>query len=190
MFEDRLAARGLGDSYAIWTGVPLPSDALRVAHQWADAVDAAYPPLGDRAGVVGAAAPPEGSDRCSAPTAIELAGIPLGPTAQLAIPGCEEALWLTTRTSPRIAAGGPTSEDVIKCQLRAPTRTDYPASMTDAQFAELQAIFPTGICDWSRPGVGEVERGLTWVSVGGEELAPEPFQVPDVVARSPIPNGD
>ena len=42
IFDARLAERGLGASHAIWNGVPLASDAVPVAHDWAEAIDAAY----------------------------------------------------------------------------------------------------------------------------------------------------
>jgi hypothetical protein len=53
-------------------------------------------------------------------------------------------------------AGGPRAENVLKCQLKPLLRTDYPAgTFTDAQWTRLQAVFSDGVCDWSRPGVGQ-----------------------------------
>ena len=63
--------------------------------------------------------------------------------------------------SPRIVAGGPLASDVITCRLRAPVRSDYP-QMTDEQWQFLQAVFPAGVCDYSKPGVDETGVAGTW----------------------------
>lgn len=181
VFDARLAERGFGASQAIWNGVPLASDAVHVAHAWAEAIDGGYATGGDRPAAVAAAAPTD--DTCVATTsADDLLPLQLGPLPLVSVPGCADVLALTARTTPRIAAGGPATDDVVKCQLAPLDRAAYPP-MTDAQFAELQAIFPAGVCDWSQPGVGETEDVLTWASVGGDEVR-EPFRVVDVIARS------
>ncbi|HKY92926.1 MAG TPA: DUF6351 family protein, partial [Nevskiaceae bacterium] len=74
-----------------------------------------------------------------------------------------------TRT-PRMAAGMPLSDDIIKCRLRPLSRAEYPAAMTDAQFADLATIFPDGVCDWTRPAAGDVTRSLLWPSIGDDTL--------------------
>ena len=33
-------------------------------------------------------------------------------------------------------------------------RGDYPVSFSDAEWATLQSVFPTGVCDYSKPPVG------------------------------------
>jgi hypothetical protein len=57
----------------------------------------------------------------------------------------------------RIAAGAPLRNDVLKCQLKPLDLTGFTAD----QKARLRAVFPSGVCDWSRPGVGH--RGLAGV---------------------------
>ena len=57
----------------------------------------------------------------------------------------------------RIAAGAPLRNDVLKCHLKPLDRTGF----TTEQQARLRAVFPTGVCDYSRPGVGH--RGLAGV---------------------------
>lgn len=66
---------------------------------------------------------------------------------------------------PRIVAGSPLSIDVLKCELTAPSRSDYPA-MTDEQWAQLNAIFAEGVCDYSKPSQGYAELEGTWLSFG------------------------
>lgn len=57
----------------------------------------------------------------------------------------------------RIAAGAPLRNDVLKCQLKPLDRTGFTAE----QQGRLRAVFPTGVCDYSRRGVGH--RGLAGV---------------------------
>ena len=39
---------------------------------------------------------------------------------------------------------------------------DYKASFTAEQAARLKRIFPAGVCDFSKRGVGQVKFGGTW----------------------------
>lgn len=66
---------------------------------------------------------------------------------------------------PRMIAGGPLTNDVLKCQLKPLDRSDYQVSFTDQEWARLLRIFPGGVCDWSKPGVGQVAT-KTWLSFG------------------------
>lgn len=65
--------------------------------------------------------------------------------------------------NPRIAAGGPLTDDVLKCGLKPARRSDYAQPLADAQFGRLQAIFPDGVCDYSVPGVGQQPVMGTWL---------------------------
>jgi hypothetical protein len=62
----------------------------------------------------------------------------------------------------RTAAGASIADNVLKCSLKPLNRADYPKSLTDAQFKRLQAVYPTGVCDFSRPGVGQHVTKTTW----------------------------
>jgi len=64
-------------------------------------------------------------------------------------------LW-PSWTVPRVAAGGPLTGSNLKCELKPVTAADYKAALTTAEFDRLKAIFPTGVCDWSKKGVGQV----------------------------------
>jgi hypothetical protein len=69
---------------------------------------------------------------------------------------CDADARLKPHSSPRQVAGGPLSENILKCQLRPLNRADYePVGVSDDQFARLQAAFPGGVCDFSKPGVGQ-----------------------------------
>ena len=83
--------------------------------------------------------------------------------------------------APRIAAGGPLTNDTLKCRLKALAPADYGATFTVVQWARLQQAFPTGVCDWTRRGIDQ-QRGLTWMTFaggpGGEPLGPPPTSQP------------
>ena len=82
---------------------------------------------------------------------------------------------------PRIAAGGKLADDVVKCRLRPLAREEYPAALTDSQFARLAKAFPGGVCDASKPGVGQ-RAPLRWPTFatgsGGRALGPPPRSKP------------
>ena len=67
----------------------------------------------------------------------------------------------------------------IKCQLKPLNRNDYQASFTDAEWARLQAVFPNGACDWSKPGADERAPKGTWLS----------FSAPAGEGKSASPDG-
>jgi len=85
---------------------------------------------------------------------------------------------LAKRASPRQVAGGPLAENILKCQLKPLNSADYaPIVFTSAQLARLNAVFPDGVCDWSKPGVGQqaAQSPLTFVGgPGGVPLPPAP----------------
>lgn len=69
---------------------------------------------------------------------------------------CNADPFLRPASSPRQVAGGPLSEDILKCQLKPLSVADYaPQTLSAAQLQRLQAVFPSGVCDWSKPGVGQ-----------------------------------
>lgn len=81
------------------------------------------------------------------------------------------------QTSPRQVAGGPRSEDVFKCQLKAldTTSADYGGAVfTAAQRARLAAVFPDGVCDWTKPGVGQASQQVLLDFASGPSGTPVP----------------
>ena len=65
----------------------------------------------------------------------------------------------------RLVAGGPLDANVLKCQLKPIDAKDYPASFTASDLQRLRAIFPGGVCNWSKPGVSQT-RVVPWASFG------------------------
>jgi hypothetical protein len=59
-------------------------------------------------------------------------------------------------SEPRLVAGAPLTNDVMKCQLTPVNFADYKVPFTEAQKAKMKSVFATGVCDFSKPGVGQV----------------------------------
>ena len=66
---------------------------------------------------------------------------------------CNE-LYPAHRT-PRMMAGVPLTDDIMKCALKPLDRREYKIEFTDAEMAQLREIFPSGVCDYSKPGIGQ-----------------------------------
>jgi len=89
---------------------------------------------------------------------------------------------VTSYGTPRQGAGGPLSEDVMKCRLKPLRRGEYPVTFTDQQWSRLQQAFPGGVCDYSKRGIG-YGRAIPWLTYqdgrgravyGGRPLGPAP----------------
>jgi len=96
---------------------------------------------------------------------------------------CGEAVVGVYRT-PRMVAGDALTTDTNKCRLKPLDRNaDYgPLPFTDAQWTELESVFPSGVCDYSKPGVDQ-QGTIPWqtyqkkdgsVIYGGKPMGPEP----------------
>ncbi|MBV8979304.1 MAG: hypothetical protein JO086_00210 [Acidimicrobiia bacterium] len=161
-------------SLALWQGEPAPADGFGPLEQWLAALDARRGSDASdsaRVSAVAATRPPAASDRCTLPSGIGIRGT--SPCSSLA------------DATPRQAAGGPRSEDVLKCTLKPVDRTDYPASVTAVDLAVLRSIFPSGVCNWAVAGVGETASSGVWLSFGDGTTSPsKPVQLHNVVARS------
>ena len=75
---------------------------------------------------------------------------------------CEELY--PSPPAPREVAGAPLSGNIIKCQLRPVDPSDYAVSFSADEMDRLEKTFPDGVCDWSRPGVGQAPLTDTWLS--------------------------
>jgi hypothetical protein len=93
--------------------------------------------------------------------------------------------------TPRTVAGDPITTDANKCQLKPLRRPDYPVQFTDSEWAELQNIFSSGVCDYSKPGVGQ-QPTVPWLTYqdargrviyGGRPLGAPPVSTPIVPPR-------
>ncbi|HSC90777.1 MAG TPA: DUF6351 family protein [Gaiellaceae bacterium] len=80
-------------------------------------------------------------------------------------------------SNPRLVAGWPFTLDHFKCRLKPLARDDYPVSFTDDQWQRLQQAFPTGVCDYTKPPVGQ-QPSIPWITFadgpGGRPLGDPP----------------
>ena len=84
---------------------------------------------------------------------------------------------LAKRASPRQVAGGPLTENILKCQLKPLNSADYsPVAFSSGQLTRLHAAFPDGVCDWSEKGVGQRSAAspLTFADGPGGKRLPTP----------------
>ena len=88
--------------------------------------------------------------------------------------------------TPRTVAGDAITTDANKCRLQPLNRSDYLLPFTDAQWATLQATFPGGVCDYSKPAVAR-QKTVPWLTYqdaggrvvyGGTPLGPPPHSLP------------
>ena len=63
----------------------------------------------------------------------------------------------------RIVSGSPLRDDVLKCQLMPLNRSAYRVAFSDPQWSQMQALFPSGVCDWSKPSVGQ-QPNVPWLT--------------------------
>ncbi|MDN4172319.1 DUF6351 family protein [Nocardioides sp. SOB77] len=182
--EERLLAdQGHTDNRVMWFGaVPLIGDlgwateALLAMDRWLARVeqDRSARPL---AAKVVAGRPADVTDRCL------VTGLDPVCTAR------ELDVLQTRLSTPRQEAGGPSANDTLACRLRPLRRADHtglaglPVPFTDTEWSRLERTFPDGVCDWSRPGLGQ-GPARTWLrydardgrgaAYGGRELPRPP----------------
>jgi Tannase-like family of unknown function (DUF6351) len=66
--------------------------------------------------------------------------------------------------TPRTVAGDAITTDANKCQLQPLRRSDYPGlTFSAAEWTKLQATFPKGVCDYSKPGVAQ-QPTVPWLT--------------------------
>jgi hypothetical protein len=54
----------------------------------------------------------------------------------------------------------------LKCAVKPLDFRDYPVAFTPADQAKLRRAFPTGVCDYRRPGIGQQPPSGTWIDYG------------------------
>jgi len=69
-------------------------------------------------------------------------------------------------SNPRLVAGQPLDLASLKCALTPVDFASYPVVFTADQRARLRAAFPSGVCDYAKPGVQQRAPLGTWLSYG------------------------
>lgn len=122
---------------------------LEVVDQWITRIQADHRPLPQARKVV-LDAPASARDACV------LNGAFVAQTA------CDTVQ--TSNELPIQVAGAPATGDVLKCTLKPLRRTDYPdVIFTENDWARLQQTFTTGVCDWTKPGIGQSKPTGSWL---------------------------
>jgi hypothetical protein len=143
-------------NHVIWFGqAPLigspkyTTEALLAMDRWLSAVEADGRKL-TLTEKVAADRPEDVHDKCSNVEVVEEASVPgIGPVCQL-------PLAETRFATPRVVAGEPITTDNQECQLKPLTQSAYyPAAFTADEWTQLQQAFPTGVCDFTKPGVSQ-----------------------------------
>jgi len=153
-----------------------PNDAFLAMDRWLAAVERDHSDAALSKKIV-SDRPADIHNRC---VLVEAAG-PL-PTDSTCLP----PLTQTRYGTPRTVAGALAVDDVNRCSLRLLRRYEEPVELSDAEWAQLQKIFPTGVCDWSQTGVGQ-QPTIPWMTYqdangnviyGGTPLGPPPVSQP------------
>jgi hypothetical protein len=70
--------------------------------------------------------------------------------------------------NPRLVAGESLSMTALKCDLRPVRFSSYPVTFTADQKQQLREAFPSGVCDYGRPGAGYRRPIASWLSYGDQ----------------------
>src|SRR3954453_10059188 len=101
--------------------------------------------------------------------------------------GTDLPSWVCDETvepygTPRFGADEPMTDDILKCQLKSLRRSDFPVAFTADQWSRLRKAFPTGVCNYGKPGVDQ-QKTVPWLTYqdaqghviyGGRPLGPPP----------------
>ena len=159
-----VAANGRADNHVILrlpggrgsgAGVPVTVNTIEMMDRWLTAI---------------------GNDRSSAPLAVKVArNRPVDVSdACFTEQGekiVEQAIYMgqgrcnqlyRPHADPRLAAGAPLTDDILKCQLKPIDLKDYMQPLTLAEIARLKSVFPNGVCDYRRAGVEQRPLDGTW----------------------------
>ena len=142
------------------TGSPVLREALRQMDRWLEALaaDTSPDPQADK---VARAKPAGLTDACWSRDDEPLKIVEV----QVRGAGWCEALYPSS-PSPREVAGAPLASDIVKCQLKPVDPGDYAIRFSAQEMHRLRGMFPGGVCDWGKPGVGQTGLKGTWLTFG------------------------
>jgi hypothetical protein len=176
---------GTAANQVLWRGqVPLLGDAnyadqaVIAADKWMARVDADHRgvPLAQK---IREDKPQSVTDRCTDGNGLDI------PSEV-----CDETV--AKYGTPRLGADMPQADDTLDCQLKPLRRDDYDASFTDDEWKRLAAVYPDGVCDYSKPGVAQ-HGATSWLTYqdaagsvvyGGRALGADPASRPVVSKKA------
>jgi len=149
-------ANGRVDNQVIWiypngagaVGAQVTGLAIDTMSQWLDALakDQSAAAAIDK---VVRARPPAAVDGCFTADGTKIAE----PLSLNANGRCAELY--PPHSTPRLSAGAPLADDILKCQLKPVDARDYKVAFDPAEVRQLREIFNGGVCDYSKPGANQ-----------------------------------
>lgn len=161
--ERLVQANGNADNQVMWRGgiAALSANSIAAFEKWMEAIAADKSSDPQRTKVI-RNKPSDLVDGCfdkSTPSQF------IAEKQTLGVGGTQcNILWPSYRMA-RMEAGGPLSAYILKCQLKPIDLADYKVTFSATDLSRLRAIFPGGVCDWSKPGVNQ-KPVVTWASFG------------------------
>ncbi len=159
-------ANGRVDNQVIWVypngvaglGPKVGGIAIDTMSQWLDAIgkDTSSAPAIEK---IKRAKPAAAVDGCW-----DAEGARIDEPATFDGPGRCNTLFPNHR-NPRLVAGAPLADDIAKCQLKPIDARDYKSAFSAAEMQQLRSIFPTGVCDYSKPGVNQLPLAGTYLKL-------------------------
>ena len=152
--DNHVILRMLRGSGAV-AGAPAPVTTIRMMDRWLTAIGDDR--SSDSAAVkVARNRPADITDACFTEEAEKI----VEPAAYTAQGRCNQ--MFPPYADPRIAAGGPLTGDVLKCELKSVDLGEYGQPFTQEQVSRLKRVFTRGVCDFGRSGVEQRRLGGTW----------------------------
>ena len=165
--ERVLQANGNADNYVMWRGATaaLNAESIAAFEKWMNAIAADKSTDPQKTKVV-KNKPTDLSDGCtdkSTPSQFIAEKQVLGTSGTQC-----NILWPSGRF-PRMEAGVSLASNNLKCQLKPVDLTDYKPTINASDLNRLRNIFPTGACDFTKPGPG-FAKVVPWASFGPSKV--------------------
>jgi hypothetical protein len=139
-------AAGARQPAAQWQGPSLAEQALDSMTKWLDALTADPAPLSTSKVV--RHKPAEATDAY-----FDAAGRKVAEPASWDNTTAYNRMY-PVNLEPRMVSGAPRANDVMKCQLKPVDMRDYRVRFTPAQEQRLRRVFSSGVCDYTKKGMG------------------------------------
>lgn len=147
-----IKANGRADNQIIWrsgstSGIDMAALSLDLLNRWLDGIVGDPLPLSPDK--VAFHKPAEAADTCWDRSGVRIVEpATMDPTTQ-----CNRIYPYSSQ--PQLEAGQELARDVLKCVLKPINFADYNVVFTTTEQNQLRSIFPNGICDYSKPGIGQ-----------------------------------
>jgi len=169
-------AQGRADNQIIWTsstqaavaGVNIGALSIDVMNEWLDRIAADPSPRSFDKVARNKPASGLATDACWDKSGNRIAE----PASTDAAAACN--LIYPRFSTVRLIAGVPLAHDEVKCQLTPVDFSGYAVSFTAEQQARLRAVFPDGVCDWSKLSLDQVTANTWTAYVDGFGFMPLP----------------